>query len=79
MNETTNKTIIIKNYLENSDNILKQINDLNFINENYLISKQNNSIENQRNSNFIKNLNEECDKKIIFVIFVKNFFIQKIN
>ena len=60
MNETTNKTIIIKNNLENSDNILKQINDLNFINENYLISKQNNSIENQRN--FIKILNEDDEK-----------------
>ena len=60
MNETTNKTIIIKNNLENSDNILKQKNDLNFINENYLISKQNNSIENQRN--FIKILNEDDEK-----------------
>ena len=77
MNETTNKTIIIKNNLENSDNILKQINDLNFINENYLISKQNNSIENQRNSNFIKNLNEECDKKNYFCNFCKKFFHSK--
>ena len=32
MNETTNKTIIIKNNLENFDKILKQKNDLNFIN-----------------------------------------------
>ena len=78
MNEITNETIIMKNNLENSENILKQKNDSNFLNSNFLISKQNNSNENERYSNFINILNKEYQKKY-FCNFCQKFFHSKDN